>query len=265
MGQFLTSLANLFRGIASLGIVAFVGIASWLGYSVYREHYQLSDNLREAKEQLAEKSAEVDRLNIDLADKIKKIEQLQVAMRLLKVDHRLAEMIVLSQEPPGAAGDQLTTRIEFVEVNEQGQRIEEPRQFAIKGDTAYIDAWVVKFADSLVESGDPLRATSICLFRRLFGEFQEPTDGFSIDPVGTRPAAYARGGGSSDFERQIWADFWEYANNPAKAEKQGIRAAHGEAPSIKLQPGRLYKIQLRASGGLSISSDDLPPGRLPVN
>ena len=56
-------------------------------------------------------------------------------------------------------------------------------------------------------------------------------------------------------ERDLWANFWEYANNPAKAKKAGVRAAHGEAPSIRLQVGKRYRVELRASGGLSIVPD----------
>ena len=63
----------------------------------------------------------------------------------------------------------------------------------------------------------------------------------------------------SELEREIWGKFWEYANDPVKAEKVGVRAAHGEAPYIKLMPGKRYKVTLRASGGLSLIPEDLPP------
>ncbi len=63
----------------------------------------------------------------------------------------------------------------------------------------------------------------------------------------------------SPLERDIWANFWEYANSPNKARQAGVRAVHGEAPSIRLQPGRKYKVELRASGGLSIVPEEVPP------
>ena len=128
----------------------------------------------------------------------------------------------------------------------------------MRGDLVYFDAWVVKYEDRLVESGDPLRSMSICLFRRIFGELQEPTDGFVLDAVGSTPAAYRTGGTMTDSEREIWSRFWEYANSPALAGQVGIRAAHGEAPSIKLMPGKRYRLSLRASGGLEIVTEEAP-------
>jgi hypothetical protein len=129
----------------------------------------------------------------------------------------------------------------------------------------YVDSWVAKFADDYVEMGDPLRSTSICLFRRLFGEAQNPSDGFVLDPVGSRPTAYRNGGKMSDLEREIWSKFWEYANDPALAEEVGIRAIHGEAPYTKLVPGKRYKVNLRSSDGLSFDLPvDLPPDAKPA-
>jgi hypothetical protein len=56
----------------------------------------------------------------------------------------------------------------------------------------------------------------------------------------------------SDFEQRIWSDFWSIANDPQRAAGLGIRAAHGEAVSMKVATGRSYRLELRASGGLSI-------------
>ena len=53
------------------------------------------------------------------------------------------------------------------------------------------------------------------------------------------------------------------ANNPAMAQKVGVRAAHGEAPYQKLVPGKRYKVLLRASGGLTFVPEDLPPDAKP--
>jgi len=51
---------------------------------------------------------------------------------------------------------------------------------------------------------------------------------------------------------KIWNDFWVIANDPKEAEQMGIRAAHGQAVSIKVQAGKSYRLMLRASDGLSI-------------
>jgi hypothetical protein len=179
-------------------------------------------------------------------------------VKLLKVDHRVGRITVLSQHGSAAAGD-LTTTFDFVEVNDQGQPLEAPRVFTIRGDIVYIDAWVAKFDDKYVEQGDPLRGTAICLFRRVFGESQAPNNGAALDPVGTEPTVYRHGGKPSALEQQIWSRFWDYANDPKLAKEVGARAFQGEAPSMKLMVGKQYRVLLRASGGLTIIPQEPSP------
>lgn len=254
MFQSIVALHNIFRTLLLLALVGLLGTGGVIGYRTWHAH-ELA--LAEKDRVLAEREEEIERLNEDLALKIEEIGRLETAMRLLKVDHRLAQIVVLDQQP--AEGDQpLRTTFRFVEVDRDGRPIEEPHDLTIDGDMLYVDAWVVKYQDEHVESADPLRSTSICLFRRLFGEHQKPSEGFVLDAVGSRPTVYADGMEMTPLEREIWANFWEYANDQEKAEQAGIRAAHGEAPSMKLQPGKIYKIMLRASDGLTIAVDDLP-------
>lgn len=275
---------NTFLGtILGLAIVGLLGTGGWLGYrAYYAERIQRKDmeeRLAEGEIRLASLHQEVEvkdkqianlndtnekqarqitSLEAENAAKQAEIERLDTAIRLLKVDHRVARIEVLNQTGSAEAGN-LATRFSFVELDHQGNPAEEPRIFTIDGDVVYIDSWVAKFSDAYVELGDPLRATSICLFRRVFGEKQQPSDGFALDPVGRQPAAYAQGD-PSDLEKDIWTRFWEYANNPNLAEQAGVRAAHGDAPSIRLLSGKKYRVLLRASGGLSIVPDDGPPG-----
>ena len=115
----------------------------------------------------------------------------------------------------------------------------------------YVDNWIVKFEDAYVEQADIERGTSLVLFRRIFSEKQQPSEGVSLDEVGMRPQAYGRGGVLTDFERKLWGEFWEFANNSKKAAEMGIRAANGEAISIQVREGMSYQLKLRSSGGLS--------------
>lgn len=210
-----------------------LGVSGWLGYS----YYSAANRRLEAKD--------------------REIQRLQIANQLLKVDRRVARIDVLSQTGSAKAGD-LATKFTFEEIGANNQPLGLPRTFTVRGDLVYVDAWVIKYEDRLVESGDPLRSMSVCLFRRIFGESQEPRDGFVLDSVGSPPAAYRTGETVTDSEREIWSKFWDYANNPALAGQAGIRAAHGEAPSIKLMPGKHYRISLRASGGLEIVTEEAP-------
>jgi hypothetical protein len=256
MAGALNSIGNFFRGLALLGLVVLLGAGSLVGYQAYNKHYQLEDDLRSKKELLAAADSQIAKLNGEILVKNKQIAELDLAVRLLKVDHRLAEIKVLSQktDPTG----KISTKIQFVEVDDEGHPIDAPRDFTIDGDIVYVDSWVVKYEDRLVQTGDPMRSTSICLFRRLFGESQKPVEGYELDKVGAEPVIYNRGQQVSEQERDIWSRFWDYANDPALAAKSGMRAVNGEAPSTQLRPGKLYKVELRASGGLSIKPEDVP-------
>jgi hypothetical protein len=244
MANTLSNFANLVRGLATLAFVGLVGGGGWVVYHTYNERIELD-------RALAAKTAEIERLEVEN-------DKLSLALRLLKVDHRVAQIDVVDQRP---GAEHPTTKFRFTELTGDGQTIGKPKEFTIDGDVVYVDAWVIKYSDDLVEKADPLRSTSVCLFRRVFGEHQQPSEGFAIDAAGSRPAAYSQGNEMSPAERDIWANFWSYANDSRKAERAGVRTAHGEAPSIRLVPGKRYRIELRASAGLSIVTEDVPADR----
>lgn len=260
---------NSFLGLVlALAIMAMLVAGGWFGLKTYYADkwamQEVKDNLAQREQEVVrlaadvrEKSDQITALGEDLKAKQKEIDRLATALKLMKVDHRLAQISVLSQQGSEATGD-LVTKFSFVELDPQGQPIDQPRVFTVEGDVIYLDAWVVKFSDEYVELGDPLRSTSVCLFRRVFGEAQQPSQGFQLDKPQSQPVAYRTGGNMSDFEKELWDRFWEYANNPRIAKEAGVRAAHGEAPSIKLMPGKQYRVELRSSGGLSVVPEDAP-------
>jgi hypothetical protein len=173
------------------------------------------------------------------------------------MDSRVARLRVLDKKTDEATGE-LTTTVEFVELDDQGNEIGAPKVLRLEGDQIYIDFWVVKFDDKYVEQADLSRGTSIALFRRIFSEKRKPEEGFVLDEPNSLPAKYAQGGEPNEFEQKIWHDFWKIANDREAAEELGIRAAHGEAVSIKLEEGRSYRVVLRASDGLSIMPEPGP-------
>jgi len=267
---------SLLRTVIGGALIGGVGLGSYIAYDSYtaddRELEAKNEQLAKAQADLATFRQEVDRQKAqigtlqttvddqkaEIAEQLEEINRLDTAMRLLKVDHRVAEIRALDIETDEQSGEKRSV-IEFVEVNDEGAPIDEPKRFELRGDVVYVDTWVAKFRDEFVEQADLDRSTTICLFRRIFGEFQEPSEGYPLDRVGTRPTAYGRGGQMSDFESNIWDQFWELANNPDRAEEMGVRALHGEAPSIKLKEGKSYRLKLRSSGGLTIDpGEDLP-------
>ena len=73
-----------------------------------------------------------------------------------------------------------------------------------------------------------------------------------LDREGQMPQSYAAERAPTGFERELWARFWELANDPEGARKRGVRALHGEAVSTKLKTGRTYVITVRSTGELTI-------------
>jgi hypothetical protein len=271
-----STINSLLRTGLAIVLVGLIGAGGWYGYHVYNEGdraLQVKDEqlasyrnelltkqnmLDQQTQQLQEKDTAIAALNVDVREKEARIQRLDTSLRLLKVSHRVGWLTVLDQDIDPAT-NQLYTVGQFVEVNDQGQPMGKPKDFRINGDIVYIDNWVVKFDDKYVEHAEIDRSTSLVLFRRIFGENQTPNEGFVIDAVGSRPQAYGSDNQMSDFEKKIWDEFWTIANDEAKAKELGIRAAHGEAPSMKLQKGKSYKVLLRASDGLSITPDPRQP------
>jgi hypothetical protein len=116
----------------------------------------------------------------------------------------------------------------------------------------YVDALVIKFEDEFVTAGDALKGRSLLLFRRIFGDRHRPVEAHVLDREGQMPQVYAAERAPSAFERELWAQFWMLANDPAEARRRGVRALHGEAVSTRLRPGAIYGVTFRSTGELTI-------------
>jgi hypothetical protein len=295
----LQTINSLLRTVIALAVVGGLGTAGWLGYRSYygaqfeaerhareletahqkqrdledvlltkdQELTRQQEQLRQRSAQLAEKEVvigqqvtQIASLNEDIQKKAAAIQRLETSLRLHKMQRRLARVTALDVGPDPATGKPFS-QIEFVELSETGDPIGTPRKFRIEGEVVYVDYLVVKFEDKYVEAADLERGMSVCLLNRIFGEFQKPNDGHTLDEPGKRPSAYARGGVLSDLEKKIWDDFWNIANQPEKANELGIRALHGDAVSIKVHKGKSYRISVRASGGPEIQAEEPPPAK----
>ncbi|MGE0608541.1 MAG: hypothetical protein AB7O62_15705 [Pirellulales bacterium] len=254
----LDSVSHFLRSIVAMFVAAVVGAAGYLGYNTYFEN-ELS------QKKIEELSQELETSKRDLEISQREVERLNTAMRLLKVDHRLAQLRFVKQERTVPGDDStLMTTLEFVEVDDEGRELEKPRRFTIHGDEVWVEAWVISFQDEYVEQGDLLRGTSICLFKSLFTKSMRERDDFPLEAVGSRPAAYSRGSEMSDLERELWGHFWDYAMDPDKAEAKGVRVANPQAVAARLRDGLRYTIELRASGGLSVKPEIVPTEAGPV-
>src|SRR5258705_415520 len=100
--------------------------------------------------------------------------------------------------------------------------------------------------------GRPIGRTALCLAGRLLPDRAAPAEGDVLDREGQMPQTYAAERAPTAFERELWARFWELANDPEEARKRGVRALHGEAVSTRLRKDRIYTITLRSTGELTI-------------
>lgn len=204
------------------------------------------------KARITELEGTVTRLEGEIAKREVQLKYLRQRRRVARVDQ-----VVQTPEPESQGG--AITSFRFQETDEAGKPLGAPQSFSIRGDIAYFEALVVKFDDEFVERNDLLKGSSLLLFRRIFGEHQAPADGFPLDAVGQRPPGYegddAAGGA---FYADLWSRFWEYSLDPEVARQAGVRAMHGEAPFVKLAPGKAYEIDLRSSEGLVIRVVDDP-------
>ena len=209
----------------------------------------------ELEEDNAEKAERIVVLTEELSLSQAEVEALTAAIALLKIDRRVARLEVLAHEPDPADPARTRTRLTFTELDATGEAVGPARELTVDGTRVYLEALVIKFDDDYVEEGDFLRGSSVCLFQRVFGEAQSPADGVAIEPSGTLPAVYGGDELPAPFYRELWQRFWEYAEDPDAAAALGVRAIHGEAPFIESKPGKSYRVELRASGGLSITPE----------
>jgi cell division protein FtsB len=295
MGRVNDTISNVnsaFRNVLLAVLIGGAGIGGYKAYDIYNEPKQkLADkeaelektaaSLKQANEDLAARQQEISTLKTDVAEKQARIDRLEVARQLLQVRHRLARVKVLDQhEVPSlnpttpssgtensAGKPSLATKIEFTEIDKEGKQIGAAKQFDIVGDMVYVDFQKVTFDDKFIEANDMNRSTSLALFQRIFGEHQEPAKGYQLDTVGVRPTAYDRGSPMSEYEKKIWDNFWLIANDPKRAAEEGIRAANGDAVSMRMQPGKTYEIDLRSTGEISVRTVEppAPPAIVPTS
>jgi hypothetical protein len=186
-----------------------------------------------------------------------KSKKLEEVVTHLQAQDRVADVIVTDQHEVNGV---LQTTLLFVEYAKDGSPLPAKR-FTFEGKTAHLDAMVVNFDGHYVADRDPLRGKSIALFTRIFGDKQTPESAARIDEPGHIPAIYQGVDPKvSQFEQDLWKDFWRLADDEAYRKSMGVRAtggAQGEAVWRPFEPGKLYTVTLQHDGGLSITSEPL--------
>lgn len=257
MAGFMESVATVnsaLRTLLAFVLVSVLGVGGWFGY----QKFNAADiELREKEHEIKQRDERINALQGDLAIAKERAEKLEVAVRLLKVEHRLANIDVLNQVV-GADGKTYTD-VSFQEVDDRGQPIGSAQKFRLPGKSLHVSGWIVKFEDRFTENADPERGTSLFAFKSIHGDDQKPIDAFPLDTPGKRPGAYGKGREVSDFEQGIWDDFWNLAHDEKRREELGARSLHGTTVFIEARKGWRYQIKLRASDDLTLQEQGESP------
>lgn len=184
----------------------------------------------------------------------RKAEELKQVVAHLHGERRVADMIVTGQK--NVAGV-LNTTLLFVEYARDGSPLPAKR-FTIEGKRAQVGAMVLKFGGRYVDGRDPLRGQSVALFTSLRGDNQTPDKAHRIDDPDQIPETY-RGPDPrvTEFEQELWREFWRLADDEAYRRDMGVRGVRGAAVWPHFEPGKLYTIALDTDGGLIIQSQPL--------
>jgi hypothetical protein len=224
--------------VASMVLVAVAAASVYLSYElVVKPRQAMQDQIRDQKGVILRLEQEKQRL--------------EAYLKILEHIDRRARIEVLRQ-----AQDQqgsLQTTIRFTEVDDAGKPINAFREFTLPGQEVYFDTLVIKFDDHFVEQGDPIKGGALMVFRRVFSSTMRAEDGFVIDQEGQVPEVYAGRKATSEFEKDLWKRFWDLANDEKLAKERGVRAIHGDAPYMRLEPDRVYEICLRSTGEVIIT------------
>src|SRR5688500_5457836 len=179
---------------------------------------------------------------------------LQEVVQRLSDEKRVADVLVTDQKV--VDGVPRTTLL-FVEYDRAGQPLP-AKSFEVVGKQAHVDALVIKFDRHFIGEGDPLRGHSVALFQRLYGDHENPADAKRIDEPGRIPDVY-RGADPrvSEFESDLWRNFWRLADDPQYRQEKGVRVANGQGVWGPFEPDKLYTITLESGGGLNIQAEPL--------
>ncbi len=241
--------------LRNLVLGSFALLAGLWSYYFWDRSTENRRQLEHRDERIAELETSVSLKNQTITEQAEAIQRLELARQLLRLDHRIAKIEVLSQGPAADGSDGVETELLFTQVDEAGEPIGEGERMVLRGKRIYIDGMVVKFEDDYVEQGDHLRGTSVCLFERMFSEEVSPDNGIPIDRKVPHPLPFQGDNLPNPLYDELFSRIWDYANDPEAAAALGVRAIQGEAPSIEARPGRIYRVELRQSGGMTIRAE----------
>ena len=187
---------------------------------------------------------------------IKENQILRQMIERLSADSRVAEVIVTKSEYDETA-KKIHTTIKFLEFDAQGKPLTS-KYFTFIGNMIQFQSLVIRFEDQFVKAGDRLKGKSAYLFLKAFVLDGKNTQEFLITETETIPQGYKIPGEESDFEKNLWKEFWNFALDPKKRKESGIKNAQIEAPGSMFLPGTIYTLKIEHDGGLRIDTQPVP-------
>ena len=182
--------------------------------------------------------------------------QLEKVIERLTAETRVAEALVTEVRTVPQDKNTYTT-IKFLEYDTKQNPLA-PKYFTFRGNIIHFQSLVIRFDDFYVKEGDPLKGKSAYIFMKAFTLDDREAQIFEINKINAVPSGYQAQGASSAFERKLWKKFWEYAFQPKKAKRLGIKNAQIEAPGTKFIKGMLYTLKIEHDGGLRIDAQAIP-------
>jgi len=180
-------------------------------------------------------------------DLLSENRKLKEALASLTHEDQIGYAKVIRQEERDG---RLYTTLKFVETARDDKlRTVLEKEYEIEGDVIHFDALIVTFSNTLVMDG---RERSLYLWRRVYGEYMSPSEGYPIETPGTHPERYADLLSKLSLKEQkmFWKAIWDLANDPEALKEHNIRAIYGNVVYKKLRPGLICVFKISATGQL---------------
>lgn len=249
--------------VRNLVLGSFALLAAFWSFIYYDRSTEATRALRVRDDRIAylemdngQKAVRIEALDRAVESLEAEVSRLELARQLLQLDHRIARIEVLRQGPTSGGAGEVETEVLFTELDPDGEPIGPGKEITVPGTRLYVEGIVVKFSDSYVEEGDPLRGTSICLLQRMFSEELAPVEGVELDSINNHPLPFTGDDLPDPLYTDLFERVWDYANDPAAAARLGVRAIQAEAPSVEARAGQRYRLELRQSGGMTLRAEE---------
>ncbi len=183
-----------------------------------------------------------------LSELLNNNKEFRLAIERLSAEQQIGYAKVISQENDDAG--QLWTTLKFIETSrEKTEEVISEQQYKIAGDVIHFDLLIVRFPKEMVADG---KERSLYLWRRIYGENQQPSQAFSINQEGDIPNRYKDLFTKLKLSEQqtLWDGIWSLSNDPQALSEYGIQAIYGNAVYKQLRPGLVYIFKIDPSGNV---------------